>query len=161
MGISSGRFFPTICRSLWAGKRVVCVPVPWLPAMVVLLGCVAAWASDEPPLKKPETRKLKLTSPEQELTIKAIRYSPDGEHLATATGDWENWKQAGEVKLWKAQTVKDASAKWKIAVARMTNCELRLRDQDREIWNAPFLRFADRLGENLGTWIFFWANEGR
>jgi WD40 repeat protein len=50
------------------------------------------------------TRKLTYTSPEQELTIKSIRYSPDGELLATATGDWENWKQPGEVKLWKAAT---------------------------------------------------------
>ena len=63
--------------------------------------------------------------------------------------------------LIEAQKVKDASAKWKIAVARMTNCELHLHDQDREIWSAPFLRFADRLGENLDTWMFFWANEGR
>jgi hypothetical protein len=61
--------------------------------------------------------------------------------------------------LIEAQKVKDAPARWKVAAARMTNCELRLRDQDREIWNAPFLRFADRLGENLETWMFFWANE--
>ena len=46
-------------------------------------------------------------------------------------------------------------------MARMTKCELRLRDQDREIWTAPFLRFSDRLGENLDTWMFFWAKEGR
>jgi hypothetical protein len=63
--------------------------------------------------------------------------------------------------LIEAQKAKDAPAKWTIAMARMTNCELRLRDQDREIWSAPFLRFADRLGENLDTWMFFWAAERR
>jgi hypothetical protein len=63
--------------------------------------------------------------------------------------------------LIEAQKAKDAPAKWMIAMARMTNCELRLRDQDREIWSAPFLRFADRLGENLDTWMFFWADERR
>ena len=61
----------------------------------------------------------------------------------------------------EAQKTKNAPAFWRIAVARMTNCELHLRDQDREIWNAPFLRFADRLGENLETWMFFWASESR
>lgn len=64
------------------------------------------------------------------------------------------------IVLIEAQKAKDGSAKWKIAVARMTNCELRLRDQDREIWSAPFLRFADQIGENLETWMFFWADEG-
>jgi hypothetical protein len=63
--------------------------------------------------------------------------------------------------LIEAQKVKNAPAKWTIAMARMTNCELRLRDQDREIWSAPFLRFGDRLGENLDTWMFFWADERR
>src|SRR5437016_5941743 len=63
--------------------------------------------------------------------------------------------------LVEAQKTKNAPAIWRIALARMTNCELRLRDQDREIWNAQFLRFADRLGENLETWMFFWANESR
>ncbi len=63
--------------------------------------------------------------------------------------------------LVEAQKEKDTRAVWRLAVARMTNCELRLRDQDREIWNAPFLRFADQLGENLETWMFFWANESR
>lgn len=63
--------------------------------------------------------------------------------------------------LLEAQSMKDAPAKWRIAAARMTNCELRLRDNDREVWNAPFLRFADELGKNLDTWMFFWANEGR
>lgn len=65
------------------------------------------------------------------------------------------------IVLVEAQKVKDAAAKWKIAAARMTNCELRLRDNDREIWSAPFLRFGDRLGENLETWMFFWADESR
>ena len=63
--------------------------------------------------------------------------------------------------LVEAQKMKDAPAKWKIAMARMTNCELRVRDQDREIWSAPFLRFGDRIGENLETWMFFWAKENR
>ncbi|HEY3966717.1 MAG TPA: hypothetical protein VGM05_19295 [Planctomycetaceae bacterium] len=63
--------------------------------------------------------------------------------------------------LIEAQKAKGARATWRLAVARMTNCELRLRDQDREIWNAPFLRFADRLGENLETWMFFWAKDSR
>jgi WD40 repeat protein len=51
-----------------------------------------------------KTRKLLYTSPEQELTIKVIRYSPDGELLATGTADGDNANRAGEVKLWKAET---------------------------------------------------------
>jgi hypothetical protein len=65
------------------------------------------------------------------------------------------------IVLVEAQKMKDAAAIWKIAAARMTNCELRLRDKDCEIWSAPFLRFGDRMGKNLETWMFFWADEGR
>jgi len=63
--------------------------------------------------------------------------------------------------LIEAQKEKDEAAQWKIAMARMTNCELQVRDQDRESFSAPFLRFADHLGENLGTWTYFWATENR
>lgn len=63
--------------------------------------------------------------------------------------------------LLEAQQGKDGTAKWAMAAARMTNCELHLRDQDREVWQAPFLRFADRIGENLDTWMFFWAKDSR
>jgi hypothetical protein len=61
------------------------------------------------------------------------------------------------IVLVEARKSTDGSAAWKIAAARMTNCELRLRDNDREVWNVPFLRFSDRIGENLDTWMFFWA----
>jgi hypothetical protein len=65
------------------------------------------------------------------------------------------------IVLIEAQKENDASVQWKIAMARMTNCELRVRDQDRESFSTPFLRFADHLGENQGTWMYFWATEGR
>jgi WD40 repeat protein len=49
-----------------------------------------------------ETRELVFTSPEQELPLTSISFSPDGELLATSTGNWQKWQQPGEVKLWKA-----------------------------------------------------------
>jgi len=51
-----------------------------------------------------ESRELVFTSPEQEMPLTSITYSPDGELLASATGDWQKWQQPGEVKLWKASS---------------------------------------------------------
>jgi WD40 repeat protein len=31
-------------------------------------------------------------------------FSPDGDLVATATGDWKDWRVPGEVKLWSAKT---------------------------------------------------------
>src|SRR5262249_10535446 len=48
--------------------------------------------------------ELKFTSPAQDLLITAVAFSPDGALVATATGDWEDWRRAGEGKIWKAKT---------------------------------------------------------
>jgi WD40 repeat protein len=51
-----------------------------------------------------EARELRFTSPEQNLLITAVAFSPDSELVATATGDWEDWRRPGEIKLWNAKT---------------------------------------------------------
>jgi hypothetical protein len=59
--------------------------------------------------------------------------------------------------LIEAQRENQGLAKWRFAVARMTNGELTLRDGEDKAWTAPFVGFADNLGANLDTWTFFYA----
>ena len=62
--------------------------------------------------------------------------------------------------LLEARTGTDGSPDdWQMAAVRMTNCELTVLDGQRELWTAPFIRFADRVGQNLETWTFFWGRE--
>jgi WD40 repeat protein len=42
--------------------------------------------------------------------ITAVAFSPDGELVATATGDWKDWRLPGEVKLWNAKTGADLAS---------------------------------------------------
>jgi WD40 repeat protein len=51
-----------------------------------------------------------MTLAPQKLPITQITFSPDGKRLATSTGDYRKWREAGEVKLWDAATGSEIAA---------------------------------------------------
>lgn len=48
-----------------------------------------------------KTQKSLYATPEQSLPISGVAFSPDGKTFATSTGNWKEWRQPGEVKLWE------------------------------------------------------------
>ncbi len=51
-----------------------------------------------------ETREELYHLPNQSQPLTGLAFSPDGQLLATCSGDWQNWETPGKIKLWNAQT---------------------------------------------------------
>ncbi len=54
--------------------------------------------------------QLKQTLIGQALPVTAARFSPDGSLIATASGDWQHWQIAGELRLWDAKSGEELAA---------------------------------------------------
>ncbi|HEX5106759.1 MAG TPA: hypothetical protein VFV87_23225 [Pirellulaceae bacterium] len=46
----------------------------------------------------------------QALPVTDVRFSPDGSLLATSTGDWQQWRVPGELRLWDAKGGEELAA---------------------------------------------------
>ena len=47
------------------------------------------------------------STPEQSLPVSDAKFTPDGKRFVTTTGNWREWKQPGDMKLWDASDCRE------------------------------------------------------
>lgn len=101
-----------------------------------------------------QARKVKWQTPRQRLPVTAVKFAPDGQLLATATGNWRQTDLPGELRLWELATGKE------IADLKTHECEIKRIDFDHEgkrlitagadrailVWDVAEHKVVDRFG---------------
>jgi WD40 repeat protein len=106
-----------------------------------------------------QDRKVRWQLPRQRLPVTSVKFAPNGQLLATATGNWRQPDLPGELRLWDVATGKE------IADLKKHEREIKRIDFDHEgkrlvsagadreilVWDVTERKVADRFNVNAVT----------